>query len=197
MSDTTTTAASTPGSAPASSGATPDQVITITRENEGLKARLDAMERANAKAAEEAAEAHRKKEAEWAKTKSEADAQAAKLLALSKRNAVLAHFGPTLVNPEYLKLAPEVELDDNGALTADSAKALKTWRDGNPNLFVTTSSTTTPRGGSGAQPDDDYTPEQRQRMAANRIKPDDILKRPMWSTFKGIFGHNSGDRRAS
>lgn len=68
------------------------------------------------------------------KAAAKADAERLRALGLAKRALVRSHLSD-IESAEYLKLVPDVELDESGVLTEDSVEALDEFKEANPRLF--------------------------------------------------------------
>lgn len=107
-------------------------------------------------------------------TKAQRDAQAARQaqqqsLKIAKRALVKAELGG-LKSPAYLKLAPDVQLTDDGELTDDSKKALAKFRKDHQDLFGAGPRGRSPMPGAGGG-ETTYTPEQTRAFANAGISP--------------------------
>jgi hypothetical protein len=108
----------------------------------------------------EAMEAHSKKVQEQAK------------------RAVLQRHLPNLISGEVLKLAPVIELTDEGDLTADSARKLEAWKLANPYYFKAAAAGTTAQPGSNGSGRGASSAETQARLRQAGIEPDAWRKKP-------------------
>ena len=103
-------------------------------------------------------------------------AAAARAMELAKRNAKLAAVGPGLIKESYVSLMPDIELDDSGALSAESREALNVWRKEHSELFKAAAGGNTPGFESSDKAgylDDD----QMLMLAGVGVKDPDAWKR--------------------
>ncbi|MBT9557895.1 MAG: hypothetical protein IV100_17800 [Myxococcales bacterium] len=105
------------------------------------------------------------------------EARATKAAEQAKR-AALASALPNLLNPDLLKLAPAIELTDDGALTADSARKLDTWKQAHPYYFRAASSGTTAPPGSTASGRGQMSAETQATLRRAGITPGEWEKKP-------------------
>jgi hypothetical protein len=136
------------GAAAGAAGGTDGAAGDTEDPNAAVQARLDAME------------AHTKKIQEQAK------------------RAVLQRHLPNLISSEVLKLAPAIELTDDGELTADSARKLEAWKTANPYYFKAAAAGTTAPPGSNGSSRGAPSAETQQRLRQSGIEPDAWRKRP-------------------
>lgn len=105
------------------------------------------------------------------------EAHSKKIQEQAKR-AVLQRHLPNLVSSELLKLAPAVELTEDGDLTADSARKLEAWKVANPYYFKAAAAGTTAQPGSNGSSRGAPSAETQARLRQAGVEPDAWKKRP-------------------
>jgi hypothetical protein len=105
----------------------------------------------------------------------ENQAQMSRALELAKRNAKLAAL-PHLANEQYLALAPDVQLDDSGALTSESREALAGWQKEHRELFKKAPGGLTP-GVEGGEQARKLTDDQLMLLASAGVRDVERWKR--------------------
>lgn len=191
MSTDTTQTTSSAGEAGTTAGTAAGSATSFTPEQEAAVARIvaesvakalqsqagaAAADGANAAAGEDDTVADDPSKALQARLEA-VEAQSKKVQEQAKR-AVLQRHLPNLVSGELLKLAPAVELTEDGDLTADSARKLEAWKLANPYYFKAAAAGTTAQPGSNGSSRGAPSAETQARLRQAGVEPDAWKKKP-------------------
>lgn len=187
--DTTTTQTTSSGGEAGNSAGAASATTTFTPEQEAAVARIVAESVAKALQASTAGSATgdgdtstdtSDEDAANAAIRARVEAMEAhsKKVQEQAKRAVLQRHLPNLISGEVLKLAPAIELTDEGDLTADSARKLEAWKLANPFYFKAAAAGSTAQPGSNGSSRGAPSAETQSRLRQAGIEPDAWRKKP-------------------
>jgi hypothetical protein len=193
------------GDAPAGGGSTPPPATPpaqppapppansagdLIKELAELKAKLAGFEGDAAKA-REAEAAKRKTETDEALAAAKAAADKASGIA---KSALLRAALQDIAKPDYVKLAPDVQVGEDGDLTKESKEALKKFRAENPTLFQSGHQGYTPTSGAGIDGGDGLSASERATLTMMGIDPKRTRERLAKSPLAQFVGYQGGKK---
>ena len=143
-------------------------------------------------------EAAKRTEAETAKQKQSTEKQLADAKAAADKAAGIARSAlvraqlADLSKPEYARLAPEVQVGDDGDLTKESKEALAKFRKENPALFNSPHVGVTPMSGAGATGIESFSAEEQAYLARANVDPKRSAERLAKSPLAQFIGYKGG-----